>query len=740
MSGSRRHAGGAGRYRPPRWTTPIAGGAPSRAATRASTAASSWASRRPASTAGRSAPRAAPRRDRVRFFPSAAAAAAAGFRACRRCRPETAPGTPEWLGGSAVVARALRLIDDGFLDARARRRPRGRRARRRAPAAAAVPDPRRRAAAPRGAHAPRRAGAPAARRHRPAAGRGRRRRRATAAAASSPTAMPAAYGRSAGEPAPRPAGAPRAGGSMLRLAYRPPLDWDALLAYLAEPRDPRRRGRRGRPPTARVARRRRRDRRRRGRAGARPPRAARARDPALLCDAAGRRPRACADVFDLDCDPLARRRRARRRPAARRALLRRRPGLRMPGAWDGFEVAVRAILGQQVTVRGASDARRPAGARARRAAGGARRRADATPSRAPAALARDDLVEIGLPLGGPRPRHRRAGRGLRATGSSSGRPPTRTTTRAALVALPGIGAVDRADYVAMRALRDPDAFPAADLGLRRALAVDGRDATAREAERRAPRPGARGAPTPRSTSGRGWATTRALAAVETATAAWREARRDHRAGPAAGRAAGWCGGCVEARRGAAAHRAGVRRRPRRTSTSTTWRRWSPLGGTQHAWDEEGHPYLGDERAPARRGARARRPDARHLPRRAGAGPRARRGGAAGGAPERGMHDVEVLPAAADDPVLGPPGRAARVYQWHLDAFGLPDGRDAAGPLAGDRGAGVPPRQRAGACSSTRRSTTPSCASGSATSRTRAPRRASTRRRCAARSPSASRTR
>ena len=52
------------------------------------------------------------------------------------------------------------------------------------------------------------------------------------------------------------------------------------------------------------------------------------------------------------------------------------------------------------------------------------------------------------------------------------------------MALPGVGQWT-ADYVAMRALRDPDAFPAADLGLRRALALDGRDATTREAQRRA---------------------------------------------------------------------------------------------------------------------------------------------------------------------------------------------------------------------------------------------------------------
>ncbi len=56
------------------------------------------------------------KRENVRFYPTAAAAEAAGLRACRRCRPETAPGTPEWLGGSATVARGLRLIADGYLD------------------------------------------------------------------------------------------------------------------------------------------------------------------------------------------------------------------------------------------------------------------------------------------------------------------------------------------------------------------------------------------------------------------------------------------------------------------------------------------------------------------------------------------------------------------------------------------------------------------------------------------------
>src|SRR5215213_8461739 len=51
------------------------------------------------------------------YFQTAAGAQAAGFRPCLRCRPEAAPGTPAWLGTSAIVSRGLRLIADGALDA-----------------------------------------------------------------------------------------------------------------------------------------------------------------------------------------------------------------------------------------------------------------------------------------------------------------------------------------------------------------------------------------------------------------------------------------------------------------------------------------------------------------------------------------------------------------------------------------------------------------------------------------------
>ena len=52
----------------------------------------------------------------VRFYPSAAAAEADGFRPCLRCRPETAPFSPAWNGSRTTVARGLRLIAKGALD------------------------------------------------------------------------------------------------------------------------------------------------------------------------------------------------------------------------------------------------------------------------------------------------------------------------------------------------------------------------------------------------------------------------------------------------------------------------------------------------------------------------------------------------------------------------------------------------------------------------------------------------
>src|SRR3954453_1169234 len=63
-----------------------------------------------------SCPATTPQRRNVRFLPSAAAAQRAGFRACLRCRPDAAPGSPEWDNRADVVARAMRLIADGVVD------------------------------------------------------------------------------------------------------------------------------------------------------------------------------------------------------------------------------------------------------------------------------------------------------------------------------------------------------------------------------------------------------------------------------------------------------------------------------------------------------------------------------------------------------------------------------------------------------------------------------------------------
>ena len=63
-----------------------------------------------------SCPARTPQRAHMRFFPTSATAQAAGFRSCKRCRPDAAPGSPEWDGRADVVARAMRLIADGTID------------------------------------------------------------------------------------------------------------------------------------------------------------------------------------------------------------------------------------------------------------------------------------------------------------------------------------------------------------------------------------------------------------------------------------------------------------------------------------------------------------------------------------------------------------------------------------------------------------------------------------------------
>ena len=56
------------------------------------------------------------RSENVTFYATAAATERAGFRPCLRCRPETAPGSPAWMGTATTVARGMRMIDEGYLD------------------------------------------------------------------------------------------------------------------------------------------------------------------------------------------------------------------------------------------------------------------------------------------------------------------------------------------------------------------------------------------------------------------------------------------------------------------------------------------------------------------------------------------------------------------------------------------------------------------------------------------------
>ena len=188
-------------------------------------------------------------------------------------------------------------------------------------------------------------------------------------------------------------------------------------------------------------------------------------------------------LFDTRTDPR-RIRRALERDLRLRRVIARRPGLRVPGAWDPFEVAVRAIIGQQISVAAAVTV----ASRLVEALGPAWPELPGGPWRGfptPAVLASAPLEEVpGLRLRAP------VVRALAAAVSSGavrldGTWPLDEVV-ASLCAIRGIGPWT-ASIVALRALGDADALPAADLGLRRALGRKGLLASAREVERRAER-------------------------------------------------------------------------------------------------------------------------------------------------------------------------------------------------------------------------------------------------------------
>ena len=414
-----------------------------------------------------------PKKTNIRYFATAAAAVAAGFRPCLRCRPEAAPGTPAWFGTSAVVGRALRLIEAGELDVRsvdqlAARVGIGPRHLNRlfmehvGASPIAVAQTRRLNFAKRLLDETSLPITQIA----SAAGFGSVRRFNSAFKHTnhrSPRELRKQLKR----------GLARGTDDevVLRLAFRPPYDWNHMRDFLAARAVPgvERVDARGYARTLRAE---------HGELivcvrpleaehvlelrvhGARP-------EMLLSLSATARR------VFDLSADP-ATIAAAFCADSLLAPLVRRRPGLRIPGMWEPFECAVRAVLGQQVSV---AAARTLAARLVARAGEPVAESVDGLthlfPS--PATLVSANLDGLGLT--GARIGAIRALARAVTDGAIDFCAPAEEVT-ASLAALPGFGRWT-AEYVALRALGEPDAFPTADLVLRRVAGNGDRPLTER---------------------------------------------------------------------------------------------------------------------------------------------------------------------------------------------------------------------------------------------------------------------
>jgi AraC family transcriptional regulator of adaptative response / DNA-3-methyladenine glycosylase II len=421
-----------------------------------------------------SCPAMTPKRENVTFFPSGAAAQRAGFRACKRCRPDAVPGSPEWDVRADLVGRAMRLIGDGVVDrdgvpGLASRLGYTERHLNRLLTAELGAGPLALARAQRAQTA--------------------RILIETTDLGLAEIAFAAGFGSvrqfndtiqevyaqsPSGLRERRPSVRPEAGVINLRLAYRSPLHIPALLDFLemrALPGVEERDGeayRRGlllphgsatvslRPEARWVS------------------ATLRLQDVRDLAPAVAR----CRRLMDLDADPDAVDATLGEDPALA-AMVAAEPGVRVPRSVDGFEIAVRAIVGQQVSVAGA------------RTTLGRLVRASSSSSEAPAFSGAPESSLVAFPsaavvadlpdkaFGMPVARREtiRALASLVADGKIDLEPGAdREETVAHLREVPGIGAWT-AGYVAMRAIGDPDVFLPTDVAVRRGAAAVGLPST-----------------------------------------------------------------------------------------------------------------------------------------------------------------------------------------------------------------------------------------------------------------------
>jgi AraC family transcriptional regulator, regulatory protein of adaptative response / DNA-3-methyladenine glycosylase II len=419
-----------------------------------------------------SCPAVTPKRSNVRFLPSAAAAQREGFRACLRCRPDAAPGSPDWDVRADVVGRAMRLIADGVVD------------RDGVPGLAGRLGYTERHLH-RMLHAELGAGPLAL---------ARAQRSQTARILIETTDLGLAevafaagfgsvrqfndtireiYGRAPSQlrtarTSGISTGTPDLGTVTLRLPYREPLHAGALLAFLGYRTIPgiddvRDGGyRRGLqlphgPGVATLT-----------------PAAGYVHATLRLGDVRDLAPAVarCRRLFDLDADPVAVDSTLGGDPALA-AVVAAEPGIRVPRAVDGFEMAVRAVVGQQISVTGArtvlatlNDAvRNPVSADPADLGVPVESRPDVGTFLSPADL-------LGLPDAAFRmPVARRVTLRALATAVADGDVDLdpgadRAATEAALLKIGGIGPWT-AQYVALRALGDPDVLLPTDLGVRR---------------------------------------------------------------------------------------------------------------------------------------------------------------------------------------------------------------------------------------------------------------------------------